>query len=301
VAGLDVSGRGFLRSDRVAQSSVAILGAGRMGQGLALTLGEAGHRVTLVSRSFHPVIPPLRLHSGPRGEAVRDVSVVILAVPDGAITSLAGELTAEGGIRPHHVVLHLSGLRDREVLGPLAETGAALGSLHPLQTVSDPATAAARFAGAYAGVEGDDRALAAAEALARSMGMVAVRIPAGAKPAYHAGATFAANYTTALVAVAERLALAAGIAPDVARRLYLPLIRGAAANLEAGPAAALTGPVRRGDVETVVAHLGVLGPEDRKLYLLLAREALRLAREAGLSSEVAARMARVLGEPGPGE
>jgi len=87
----------------------------------------------------------------------------------------------------------------------------------------------------------------------------------------------------------------------VARRLYLPLIRGAAANLEEGPAAALTGPVRRGDVETVAAHLTALGPEDRKLYLLLAREALRLAREAGLPSEAAARMARVLGELGAGE
>jgi predicted short-subunit dehydrogenase-like oxidoreductase (DUF2520 family) len=278
-----------------AHPSVTILGAGRMGQGLALALGRAGHRVGLISRSSHPVTPPLRLHAGPREEALRDTSVVVLAVPDGAITSLAGELAAEGGITRHHVVLHLSGLRDREALSPLAETGAALGSLHPLQTVSDPGTAAARFAGAYAGVEGDDRAVAAAEELARSLRMVPVRIPAGAKAAYHAGAALAANYTTALVAVAERLAIAAGIPPETARHLYLPLIRGAAANLEAGPAAALTGPVRRGDVETVAAHLAALRPEDRKLYVLLAREALRLAREAGLPSEAAARMERVLG------
>lgn len=280
----------------MAQPSVAIVGAGRMGQGLALALGEAGHRITLVSRSSHPVVPPLQLHGGPRAEALRGAAIVLLAVPDGAIPSLAAELAAEGGITPRHVVLHLSGLQDRGALRPLAATGAALGSLHPLQTVSDPATAPARFAGAYAGVEGDDRALSAAEALAGSLRMVPVRIPAGAKAAYHAGAAFAANYTTALVAVAERLALAAGITPEVARRLYLPLIRGAAANLEAGPAAALTGPVRRGDVETVRAHLAALGPEDRQLYLLLAREALRLAREAGLAPAAAARMARVLGE-----
>jgi predicted short-subunit dehydrogenase-like oxidoreductase (DUF2520 family) len=81
----------------------------------------------------------------------------------------------------------------------------------------------------------------------------------------------------------------------VARRLYLPLIRGAAANLEIGPAAALTGPVRRGDAETVAAHLKALPPEARKLYLLLAREALQLAREAGLSAEAGERVARVLG------
>lgn len=280
----------------MAQPSVAIVGAGRMGQGLALALGEAGHRITLVSRSSHPVVPPLQLHGGPRAEALRGAAIVLLAVPDGAIPSLAAELAAEGGITPRHVVLHLSGLQDRGALRPLAATGAALGSLHPLQTISDPATATARFAGAYAGVEGDDRALSAAEALAGSLRMVPVRIPAGAKAAYHAGAAFAANYTTALVAVAERLALAAGITPEVARRLYLPLIRGAAANLEAGPAAALTGPVRRGDVETVRAHLAALGPEDRQLYLLLAREALRLAREAGLAPAAAARMARVLGE-----
>jgi predicted short-subunit dehydrogenase-like oxidoreductase (DUF2520 family) len=267
-----------------------------MGQGLGLALREAGHRVILISRSSHPVAPPLRLHEGPRAVALRDADVVVLAVPDGAIGSLAGELAAEGAVQRRHAVLHLSGLRDRRALAPLDGTGAALGSLHPLQTVSDPATAAARFAGAYAGVEGDERALAAAEALAASLHMTPVRIPAEAKAAYHAGAAFAANYTTALVAVAERLAVDAGIHPDVARRLYLPLIRGAAANLEAGPAAALTGPVRRGDVETVMAHLAALGPADRELYLLLAREALRLAREAGLAEDAAARMADALDE-----
>lgn len=280
----------------MAQPSVAIVGAGRMGQGLAVALGGAGHPIALISRSIHPVIPPLRLFDGPRDRALRDASAVLLAVPDRAITPLAEELAAEGSIGSRHTVLHLSGLLDREALHPLAGTGAALGSLHPLQSVSDPATASERFAGAYAGVEGDDRALSVAEALAASLRMTPVRIPRGAKAAYHAGATFAANYTTALVAVAERLALAAGIPAEVARRLYLPLIRGAAANLEAGPAAALTGPVRRGDVETVVAHLAALGPEDRTLYLLLGREALRLAREAGLPPETAARMAAALNE-----
>jgi predicted short-subunit dehydrogenase-like oxidoreductase (DUF2520 family) len=267
-----------------------------MGQGLALALGRAGHPVALVSRSGHPVAPPLRLHSGPRADALRAASLVLLAVPDGAIASLAAELADEGAVTPDHVVLHLSGLLDRDALAPLHRSGAALGSLHPLQTVSDPTTAAERLRGAYAGVEGDDRAVAAAETLALGLGMTPVRIPAAAKSAYHAGAAFAANYTTALVAVAERLALAAGIAPEVARQLYLPLIRGAAANLEAGPAAALTGPVRRGDVATVTAHLAALGPEDRQLYRLLAREALRLAREAGLPPEAADRMAAALAD-----
>jgi predicted short-subunit dehydrogenase-like oxidoreductase (DUF2520 family) len=99
--------------------------------------------------------------------------------------------------------------------------------------------------------------------------------------------------------VAERLAASAGVEAEVARRLYLPLLRGAAANLEAGPAAALTGPFRRGDAGTVAAHLAALTPSDRALYVPLAWEALRLSREAGLEPEAAARVASALGGDAP--
>jgi predicted short-subunit dehydrogenase-like oxidoreductase (DUF2520 family) len=285
----------------VTRSGVAILGAGRMGQGLALALRQSRHQVFLVSKTMHPVTAPLRLHEGGRTDAVRQAPVVLLAVPDGAIASVAQELAGESALESRHAVLHLSGLLDRRALEPLLPSGAALGSFHPLQTVSDPASAPERLRGAYAGIEGDERALAAGRELADSLGMTPVVIPPLAKPAYHAGAAIAANYTVVLAAVAERLARSAGVTPDVARRLYLPLIRGAAANLEIGPAVALTGPVRRGDAETVAAHLKALPPEIRGLYLLLAREALQLAREAGLSAEACDRVARVLGSvPGGG-
>jgi predicted short-subunit dehydrogenase-like oxidoreductase (DUF2520 family) len=234
------------------------------------------------------------LYVGGRTGAVREAAVVLLAVPDGAIGSMATELARDEPIESRHAVLHLSGLLDRGALAALAPVGAALGSFHPLQTVSDPASAPERLRGAYAGIEGDERALEAGRELAHSLGMTPVTIPPAAKPAYHAGAAIAANFTVVLAAVAERLATSAGVAPDVARRLYLPLIRGAAANLEIGPAAALTGPVRRGDAETVAAHLRALPAGDRELYVLLAREALRLAREAGLSAEAGDRVARAL-------
>jgi predicted short-subunit dehydrogenase-like oxidoreductase (DUF2520 family) len=264
---------------------LAILGAGRMGQGLALAL--RGHRVALVSG---------RARSDP--EAVRAAEGVLLAVPDDAITPLAAKLLGERSVDSGHVVLHLSGLLDRSALAPLAETGAALGSFHPLQTIADPRTAPERLAGAYVGIEGDERALELGRGLADALGMVAVPIAAEGKAAYHAGAAFAANYTTALMAVAERLAVRAGIPADLAGRIYLPLLRGAAANLEAGPVAALTGPVRRGDVRTIRAHLGVLSGPDAQLYRLLAGEALRLAREAGLAPEAAERVADALREDG---
>jgi predicted short-subunit dehydrogenase-like oxidoreductase (DUF2520 family) len=161
--------------------------------------------------------------------------------------------------------------------------------------VAEAATAAERLKGAYVGIEGDDRALTAAERLANTLRMIPVRIPAAAKPAYHAGAAFVANYTVALVGVAERLARAAGVPEDIAARIYLPLLGGAVANLNSlGPAASLTGAVRRGDEQTIRAHLTALGPDDRILYRTVARAAVTLAREAGLNESAVERIEAAL-------
>jgi predicted short-subunit dehydrogenase-like oxidoreductase (DUF2520 family) len=279
----------------VSQPRVTIIGAGRMGQGLGLALKRRGYKVALVSRTARDVTPPLMLHQGSRAEATAGAELVLIATPDDAIRSVAAELAAEGAIARDQVVLHLSGLLDRKALLPLEETGAGCGSFHPLQSVAEAGTAAERLKGAYVGIEGDDRALVAAERLANTLRMIPVRIPAAAKPAYHAGAAFVANYTVALVGVAERLARAAGVPPEIAARIYLPLLGGAVANLNAmGPAAALTGAVRRGDEQTIRAHLDALSAEDRTLYRTVSRAAITLAREAGLSEGAAKRVDEAL-------
>jgi predicted short-subunit dehydrogenase-like oxidoreductase (DUF2520 family) len=280
--------------DSVERQQVAIIGAGRMGQGLALALSAAGAEVMLLSRRPHPLSPPLVLHSGPRADAVRAAVLVILATPDDAIPQVAAELAEERAVGPPQVVLHLSGLLDRRALNALGTSGAGLGSFHPLQTIVEPSSAAERLAGCYAGIEGDARALAAGRRLAADLRMLPVALATERKAGYHAGAVFAANYTVALAGIAERLARGAGVPPDVAARLYLPLMRGAVSNLELGPAAALTGPIRRGDVETIRAHLDALDRTDRELYRSLGLVALRLAREAGLKTESARRVERIL-------
>jgi predicted short-subunit dehydrogenase-like oxidoreductase (DUF2520 family) len=279
----------------VSQPRVTIIGAGRMGQGLGLALKRRGYKVVLLNRGPREVIPPLVLHQGSRAEATADSELILLATPDDAIAAVAAGLAAERAVTRDQVVLHLSGLLDRAALVALEETGAGLGSFHPLQSVAEPATAAERLKGAYVGVEGDERALVAAERLANTLRMIPVRIPAEAKPAYHAGAAFVANYTVALVGVAERLARSAGVSEEVASRIYLPLLGGAVANLTSlGPAASLTGAVRRGDVQTLQAHLEALSSADRKLYKIVGKAAVALAREAGLSGEAAARVDAIL-------
>ncbi len=279
----------------MSQPRVTIIGAGRMGQGLGLALKRRGYKIALVARTPRDVTPPLMLHQGSRAEATAEAELVLIATPDDAIGSVAAELAREGAITRDQVVLHLSGLLDRNALLPLEETGAGCGSFHPLQSVAEAATAAERLKGAYVGIEGDDRALVAAERLANTLRMIPVRIPASAKPAYHAGAAFVANYTVALVGVAERLARAAGVSPEIAARIYLPLLGGAVANLNAlGPAASLTGAVRRGDEQTIKAHLKALSPEDRTLYRTVSRAAITLAKEAGLPDGAAQRVEEAL-------
>jgi predicted short-subunit dehydrogenase-like oxidoreductase (DUF2520 family) len=245
-----------------------------MGRALAGGLSEAGEAVVLWSR---------REAAGAVGEAVTGASTVLLAVSDDAITEVAGQLAAAGTVGSDHVVLHLSA------------SGAALGSFHPLQSVAEADLSARRWQGAYASVEGDERAVREAERLAARLGLVAVRISGPAKPGYHAGAVFAANYVVALLAVASRLAREAGIPPELAGKIYLPLLESAVENLSRlPPEQALTGPVRRGDSATVRAHLEALGPEDRVLYARLGLEALALARAAGLEPASGDAMERML-------
>jgi predicted short-subunit dehydrogenase-like oxidoreductase (DUF2520 family) len=262
---------------------VAIIGAGRMGRGLALALTQAGLDATLLSRTRRP-------------EDTRRAALVLIATPDDAIGGVAAELASEQAVSGAQVVLHLSGLLDRLALDPLAHTGAALGSFHPLQSIADPATAAERLRGAFAALEGDRDAVEAGERLAAALGMRVVHLAAGAKPAYHAGAVIASNYTVVLAAVAERLARRSGASPAEAAALYLPLMQGTVANLSQGPAAALTGPVRRGDAATVRIHLAALAPEERQLYRVLGLVALQLARQAGLAEGQAAEVERALRE-----
>jgi predicted short-subunit dehydrogenase-like oxidoreductase (DUF2520 family) len=264
-----------------AADSVAIIGAGRMGRGLALALEQGGTSVRLLGRDRS-------------SDATREAQLILIATPDDAIADVAVELARAAAIGAHQVVLHLSGLLDRSALRSLAETGAGLGSFHPLQAIADPTAAPRLLRDAYAGLEGDERALEAGERLAHQLGMQPVRLAPDAKATYHAGAVVASNYTVVLAALAARLARRAGIEPEDAGELYLPLMRGTIANLSLGPAAALTGPIRRGDEATVRRHLAALDPQDRKLYRDLGLAALRLARDAGLAEASALAVERAL-------
>jgi predicted short-subunit dehydrogenase-like oxidoreductase (DUF2520 family) len=242
-----------------AQSVVAIVGAGRLGQALASALRAAGYVV-----------------SGPlgRGAAPRDAGVVLLCVPDEEIAAAAACL-ARGPL-----VGHCSGATG---LAPLAPHEAF--SLHPLMTVTQHG---ARFQGAGAAIAGTtDRALAIARELAGALGMHAVEIADQDRAAYHAAASMASNFLVTLEAAAERVAATTG----VDRELLVPLVRATVENwAELGPERALTGPVARGDEATVArqrAALAECAPELLDLFDALA-DATRCLAHTGRRAEVPA-------------
>lgn len=138
--------------------------------------------------------------------------------------------------------------------------------------------------------------MAMAGRLAILAGLIPVPIPSGAKAGYHAAAAMVSNFTVTLYDAARRVAEQNRMAPDSAARIYLPLLRGTVRNLEAQePVAALTGAIRRGDAETVSAHLRALRSNElRRLYVELGKATLRLAREAGLDEAAAERVGDAL-------
>lgn len=258
-------------------TAIGIVGPGRAGVGFGLALSRAGHQV-FVHGERHRVLPvSLELTWGGPPPWLRTVELILLAVPDDALPKVAGDLARTRQIGSRQTVLHLSGLLDRTVLAPLEPTGAALGSLHPLQSLSDPLQAPDRLKGAFVSVEGDERAVTVASALARTIGMQPITVPSTKKPLYHAAAVFASNYLVVVASVAERLLVEAGFAEQQARTALAPLLAGTVANVrEMGPDA-LTGPVKRGDAGTIRRHLELLPDDLREPYRALARAALGLA------------------------
>lgn len=276
------------------QPPVVIVGAGRVGLSLARALTHLEEPVRLLGRIARPAAEGVPAVESDWRQPLTTAGLVVIAAPDDAIAAVVERLVQLAALHEGTVVLHTSGMHDASILAPLEVQGASTGSWHPLQSIPDGAEAG-RFRGIPAIVEGDEVAVLVARALAVRLEMSPIlELPAAGKARYHAAAVFAANYLVVLDGIAERLAEEAG-AGAASRGLFHPIMRQVLANLEERtPTEALTGPVRRGDVGTVMAHLGVLVGLDREAYLVLAREALQLAEAAGLGAEEVTAMRNVL-------
>ena len=213
-----------------------------------------------------------------------EADVVILAVTDAAIPEVARMLVATGLVNRHHTLLHCSGvISAAEALAPVSGQVGGMAMMHPLRAIPDGRAAMRALKGTVFGVEGDERGRRDALALVAALGARALELGGMQVSAYHAAAAMASNYTVVLVAAAVELLAEVGIGREQAVGAMVALVEGTLTNLrERGPEAALTGPIRRGDLATVKRHLAALAdrPELDALYRALGRRAVSLARRA---------------------
>lgn len=290
--------------------NVAIVGPGRMGLalGAALRHADAVDRLIHIGRALEPPPHPLFEPSDPDdadsvGSEYRvfpssipaGTTALILAVPDSALAEVAHDISMTGPAPGGCAAFHLSGALSTDVLAPLHGAGYGVGSIHPLQAVADPWLSGDRLIGAAFAIAGEPIAVGTARRIVDALGGMPLVIPPALRPTYHAAAVIASNYLIALLALAARLLEEASVEPATVLPALLPLVRGTLDNLEhLGVRAALTGPIPRGDAETVRLHLSRLSPDDRLLYCCLGFELLRLARDAGLDERRAAEIESLL-------
>ena len=289
--------------------TVSIIGAGRLGTALAGALASCGYTIEAVVARHHRRAQraaeisdtrPLVLTSTQLGQLPAS-HLLFITTPDDAIAATATALASILRERPQHarIALHASGALSAEALSDLRESGCAIGSLHPLISVSDPRHGALSLREAFYCVEGEPAAVRAARRVVRDLGGKSFHIRTPDKALYHAAAVMASGHLTALFDLAAEMLVRCGLNEKRARAVLLPLVRSTVENLEIlEPARALTGTFARADLATMRRHLAALrsqaDDEALAVYLLLGRRSLRLARQNGADENSLREMARVL-------
>jgi predicted short-subunit dehydrogenase-like oxidoreductase (DUF2520 family) len=283
--------------------TIGVVGAGKVGAVLAARLREAGHDITAVAgesdasreraSSLLPGVPVEKPSAVARG-----CDLLLLTVPDDMLANVVRVLADSGALREGQYVVHTSGRHGLAVLAPAAAVGAKVIALHPAMTFTGTALDLERLDGCVFGLTAgaDERALA--EELVTELGGRATWVPEEMRTLYHAGLAHGANHLVTLVSEAMELLAAAGSA-DPAGTLR-PLLEAALDNALAHGDAALTGPIVRGDVKTVAAHLEDIAanrPDTLPSYVALARATLDRAVTDGRVLPIrAAAILRVIAE-----
>ena len=288
-----------------AELGVGVVGAGRVGTALAAALRRSGHRIVAVSAvsaasldRVMAILPgtPVR----PPQEVVAGADLVLLTVPDDALPALVSGLAATGTELAGRLVMHASGRHGLAVLEPATRRGALPLALHPVMTFTGRPDDVDRLAGVSFGVTTPEPLRPVAEVLVMEMGGEPVFIAEENRDLYHAALAGAANHLVTQVVQAADLLSAAGVAQP--SRMLGPLLGAALDNALRLGDAALTGPVARGDAETVAGHLAALraaAPEALPAYLALARLTADRALASGmLKAPDAQRLLEVLAGTG---
>lgn len=279
---------------------VLIVGAGQVGRGLFGAFRASGVEVL----GLHGRKPsPFTTSSGSLPVSIANANTVIVAVRDDQIDDALEELlhergpTGRGRLAGGTVIVHTSGGAEPVLVSQLAGAGLNGGTFHPLVPFANPERAPELLRKAWIGIDGDDHARATSRRLAGSLGARTLDIPPGGKNIYHAAAVMSSNFPVVLAATASRMLTDIGVPERSAQHAVHSLMEGAVSNIaDTPPEEALTGPVLRGDTDTVRRHLAALrGDQEAKgLYRRLSLAALTIAHERGADPERLAEIQKLL-------
>ena len=268
--------------------SFSLIGAGKVGTTLGKALSGAGYTIKSLScvtlseaeesrRIIGRGKPSINnIHTAQNGE------ILFITVPDDRITNIVRELDSSDIFWQEKTVFHCSGLLPSEVLKPLRTKGASTASFHPIQSFSFKHAAPSIFHNTYFSLEGEKQAVTTGRKIIRDLGGHSIQVQPDDKPIFHAAFSITSNFFVVLLDSAVALLKSLDLCEEKAVQILRPLLDGTLRNVEESSIrSALTGPIIRGDGQTIKAHLGALkkfpGVED--VYRQLAVRALEMAKE----------------------
>lgn len=264
---------------------IGIIGAGKVGTSLAFVLKRKGLIITAVADVMEASLQTAEnylgkdvLYTKNNMDIMAVSDAVAITTQDRVIQAVVKEIYEKANRLDGKLIFHTSGADPSSVLMPLDEKGAYLGSLHPLQTFPDIDSAIEVLPDTCIFVEGEERAVPILRQIGENIGAKVYTIAGKDKVVYHLSAVFVCNLLSALMYAGKGLMDKINI--DFAP--FLPIIKATMKNIEnKGPLAALTGPVVRGDVKTVKAHLASIEDMElhTKIYKALSEVAVQMAAE----------------------
>jgi len=240
---------------------LGFIGAGTVGTALSVRLSSKGYQVVAVSSRSQASARKLAqvvsgCHAFNNNQDVADTAeLIFITTPDDAIASVASEIQWHRG----QSVVHCSGALSTDILESAKKLGAQVGAFHPLQTFASVKQAIENIPGSTFAAEAEEPLLSTLKDMATALDGQWIELKANDKVAYHAAAVIACNYLVTLVKLATDLWQSFNIPQSQATQALLPLIRGTIHNIDTvGIPQCLTGPIARGDIETIKKHLDAL-------------------------------------------
>jgi len=272
------------------KEKIAIIGTGKVGTAVGFLLKEKGYPIVAICARHRESLEKALPLTGGRpfldpAEATKLAEVVLITTGDDQIQIVCEEIAAKGGFRQGQKVIHMSGASSLDVLGAARKAGSNTLSIHPLQAFATVSGAIEQLPGTVFGVTADKHIIEWANGFVKDLGGRPIYVPDDQKVMYHAAACVLSNYFVTLMWLGEKMAVHAGLPERLALDAYWPLVRGTFNNIEKnGPVGALTGPIVRGDIETIRRHRKKLREDLESLldfYDTLGRHTVELALEKG--------------------